>query len=277
IIPEKSSYCDDIPDEHVVLPADPRKQRMPLERLHQHIKNGMGWAGDEDQRAARTMRAACRWLEGRYGNCTPFFLAVDTFDPHEPWDAPRYYVDAYDRDYDGDRLVDPAYEPAEYATESEIRFMRCLYAAKLTMVDRWIGYLLAGIERLGLRDDTVIFFTSDHGFYHGEHGLIGKVLLDREDVICGRWPLYATITHAPLLIRLPGMTVGKQYSAFCQPADLMPTVLEVFDRPIPQGVQGSSLLPLLRGESAASRGFAITSATYVQDKQVRSPTSFRTE
>ena len=271
-----ASKIYEIPDD-VELPADPRKLRIPMKRIQNIAKNALRWDGEEDRRVARTMRSAHRWLEEQNGNETPFFLFVDTFDPHEPWDQPRYYPDLYDPDYAGDELMEPAYEPAEYATQSEIEHMRCMYAGKLTMVDRWIGYLLDGLKRMRFADDTAVIFTSDHGFYHGEHNLIGKVLLDREGAICGRWPLYSTISHAPLLIKLPGVTDGQRYDSFCQPPDITPTILELMNAPIASRIQGQSLLPLIRGEQKSVRDFAISSLTYVQDAEVRCPTSFRTK
>ena len=276
IIPGRASKIDGIPAE-VELPADPRKLRIPMRRIQNIVRNAMGWDGDEDRRAARTMRAAYRWLEDQYSDKTPFFLFVDTFDPHEPWDPPRYYIDLYDPGYEGDELMEPAYEPADYATQREIEHMRCMYAAKLTMVDKWVGYLLDGVERMGFADNTAIIFTSDHGFYHGEHNLIGKVLLDREGAICGRWPLYSTIAHPPLLIKIPGVTNGAKYNSFCQPPDIKPTILDLMNAPIPPRVQGQSLLPLIRGEQESIRDFAVSSLTYVQDAEVRCPTSFRTK
>jgi len=276
VIPGQAANIEKIPAE-VELPADPRKLRIPMNRMQHIVRNALGWDGEEDRRSARTMRAAHRWLEEQQGNETPFFLFVDTFDPHEPWDQPRYYTDLYDPDYEGDELMEPAYEPADYATQSEIEHMRCMYAGKLTMVDRWIGHLLDGVKNMGLADDTAIIFTSDHGFYHGEHNLIGKVLLARDGAICGRWPLYSTIAHPPLLIKIPGVTDGERYDSFCQPPDITPTILELMDAPIASRIQGQSLLPLIRGQQKSIRDFAVSSLTYIQDAEVRCPTSFRTK
>ena len=262
--------------EDAALPAAPRKLRIPMERIRRIVRNAAAYDGEEDHAVARTMRAAHKWVEQEVGGAQPFFLWVDTFDPHEPWDPPRYYIDMYDPDYAGDELMEPAYEPAGYASAEEIRHMRCMYAAKLTMVDRWVGFLLDGIKRMGLWDDTAVVFTSDHGFCHGEHNLIGKVLLDREGAICGRWPLYDTIAHPPLLLKAPGLPGGATCAAFCQPPDLAPTVLELAGATVPDTVQGFGLLPLARGERDEIRDVAVSSLTYVQDADVRSPTSLRT-
>ncbi|MGQ9632554.1 MAG: sulfatase family protein [bacterium] len=265
------------PGEEFDLPADPRKLRVPVERLYRMLKVESLWRGEEDRFVAQTMRAAVRWLEGKYKPRCPFFLMVDTFDPHEPWDPPRYYIDMYDPNYSGDELFDPAYEPADYATEREIEHMRCMYAGEVSLVDRWLGYLLEALRRLGFEDDTAVILTSDHGFYHGEHNLIGKVLLDRENVICGRWPLYRTISHIPLLIKIPGVRGSGVNESFCQPPDFMPTILDLAKIPIPPTIQGKSLLPLISGGEEKIRDFAVSSLTYVQDGEVRSPASFRTE
>jgi arylsulfatase A-like enzyme len=265
---------------HPPLPAPMRKFRCPKSRVERAVRQRAAWR-EEDTPVAQTMRAACRWLESEYGRRGPFFLCVDTFDPHEPWLAPRYYLDMYDPGYRGDELIDPAYEPADYASRREIEHMRWLYAAEVTLVDRWVGYLLDALERMRLADSTAVIFSSDHGFYHGEHGLIGKVRLNRRDRIVGRYPLYATMTHIPLIIRVPGLSGPRVHSAFCQPPDIMPTILNLVGARIPGTVQGLSLVPLMRSEkgllrACPARDAAVSSCTYVQDDTVRCPTSLRT-
>jgi arylsulfatase A-like enzyme len=265
------------------LPARVRKLRTPIERLRQIVRNEALWRGEEDRYVAQTMRAASAWLESQYGGGRPVFLMVDTFDPHEPWNPPRHYIDMYDPGYAGDELFEPAYEPSGYATAAEIRHMRCLYAAEVTLVDRWIGYLLDTLERLRMADDTLVMLTSDHGFYHGEHGLIGKVQLTRSGVICRRYPLYRTILQAPLIARGPGIPGRKAVRGLCQPPDLMPTILDLAQPQyarrrgarVPRTVQGASLVPLMTGRGHGARE-AISSYTFVQDAEVRSPSTLRT-
>jgi len=258
------------------LPASPRKLRTPIKRVRQILRNEALWRGEEDRYVAQTMRAAVVWLESQYGSRKPAFLLVDTFDPHEPWNPPRHYIDLYDPDYVGDELFEPAYEPAGYATEAEIRHMRCLYAAEVTLVDRWIGYLLDALERLRMADDTLVALTSDHGFYHGEHGLIGKVQLMRKGPICRRYPLYGTILRAPLIMRGPGVKAGKRVRALCQPPDIMPTILELTGARIPRTVQGASLRPVIEGRRGGALE-AVGSYTFLQDPEVRSPSTLRTK
>jgi arylsulfatase A-like enzyme len=257
------------------LPAPARKLRTPVARLRQILRNEALWRGEEDRYVAQTMRAAAAWLESQYRSRAPVFLMVDTFDPHEPWNAPRHYIDLYDPDYVGDELFEPAYEPAGYATEAEIRHMRCLYAAEVTLVDRWIGYLLDALERLRMADDTLVILTSDHGFYHGEHGLIGKVELTRRGVICRRYPLYRTILQAPLVVRGPGIRGGRTAAGLCQPPDLTPTILDYVGTRVPARVQGVSLRPRIEGKRQGARE-AVGSYTFLQDAEVRAPSTLRT-
>ena len=100
--------------------------------------------------------------------------------------------------------------------------------------------------------------------------------LARDGTICGRWPLYSTISHPPLLVRLPGEAGGERLTPFCQPPDLMPTILELAGAPVPDRVQGESVLPLIRGDRDCLRDFAVSSLTYLQDAEARAPTCFRT-
>ena len=276
VVSHVPSRLEEVPAT-VPLPADGRKLRYPESYAQRVARDAAGWDGEADRRAPRTMMAAHRWLEERTGDDEPFFLWVDTFDPHEPWDPPRHYIDLYDAAYQGDELYEPAYEEAGYASPAEIAHMRCLYAAKLTMVDRWVGHLLEGLRLMGREDDTAIIFTSDHGFYHGEHGYIGKVKLNRENRIVGRWPLFETISHPPLVLRVPGVGRGSRHTALCQPADITATILDLLKVPAHERIQGRSLLPVVRGEAETIRPWAISSPTYVTDRDVRAPTAFRDE
>ena len=268
-----SEASDDTGKE--ALPADPRKLRVPIERLRRIARSRSSWKGEEDRFVAQTMRASARWLERQHDSPKPFLLVADTFDPHEPWDPPRYYIDRYDPGYRGDELYEPAYEPASYASAAEIRHMRFMYAGEVSLVDRWIGHLLGTLDVADLADDTCVVLTSDHGFYHGEHGFIGKVQLDRDGRIVLRWPLYRTISHIPLVLSLPGEEGGR-VSCLCQPPDFLPTLLEIAGLPRPSHVQGRSLVPQVMGSPSDSREAAISSLTFRQDELVRPPTSFRT-
>ncbi len=254
---ENDRYCTDPID--IKFPCNPSKLRAPYTTVIQYLRNVSQRRYESDYFVAKTMVEASKWLERNRGH-ENFFLYVDTFDPHEPWDPPRWYVDLYDPNYEGEEVIYPAYRPCNYLTEAELRHIRALYAGEVTMVDHWIGYLLKRVKQLGLWDNTAIIFTSDHGFYHGEHGLIGKSII--EGSFHGSVPLYSEVAKIPLMIRIPGLKTGR-CSFLAQPPDLMPTILEMAGAKMPNTIQGTSLLPLLRGEEPEKREFAVTSHSII--------------
>jgi len=142
------------------------------------------------------------------------------------------------------------------------------------MVDRWVGMLLQKVEDMGLLDRTVIIFTTDHGFYHGEHGLVGKSLITEE--FKGYAPLYEEVTHIPLIIRMPEGR-GFRCSELVQPPDLMPTIIELAGADDPGTMHGRSLVPLLRGEKVHIRDFAVTSPTIIHGRAGALRTTITTE
>jgi len=249
--------------ESPTLPAEAWKLRegagsfgdLPHRRVTSH------WQSEEERFAPRTMIEAGRWLERNYKRTKPFFLYVDTFDPHEPWDAPQWYVDLYDPGYKGDEVDNPLYTKADYLTPAELKHARALYAAECTMVDRWIGHLLDRLEDTGQAANTIVLLTTDHGFLHGEHGYIGKSLFDLEGrgvaPTYSNLPLWEEIAHVPLIVRSPEGLTGRT-SAMVQPTDIMPTILALAGVECPDTVQGRSFAPILRNDNAAAGDAAIS-------------------
>ncbi len=196
---------------------------------------------EADYQAPKVMQAVCDWLE-RNARHEKFFLWVDSFDPHEPWDPPQHYIDLYDTDYAGPDFYWPRYSDSSLYTEAEIARMRARYAAEITMVDRWIGRVLDTVDRVGLRNNTVIVLMSDHGHYFGEHGQVRKW--------GPRLELYEESARQVMMVRHPDLTSGKRVSGLVQPADFTPTVFEMLGitPPAEMDIQGTSWLPLISGE-----------------------------
>jgi len=236
-------------------PCDPRKIRTADRLSRHHRRNTAWWQYEADTFVARTMTEACRWLEKSYRR-ERFFLYVDTFDPHEPWDAPQWYVDMYDPGYEGEVVDYPQYAHTDFLSDTELKHVRALYAAEVTLVDRWVGRLLEKIADLGLLRDTVVVFTTDHGFLHGEHGLIGKSLISPERL--HYVPLYEEINHIPLAVHFPAAAPGRK-TAVVEPMDFMPTILDVAGIPQPGAVHGRSFAEVLRGGRDEHRKFAVSS------------------
>jgi len=212
--------------ETVEFPCNVEKIRSPAVNLVPHIRNTAQRQYEEDYFAPRTMMEACRWLEKNYDR-GDFFLWIDTFDPHEPWDPPEYYVDMYDANYLGDSIIYPKYHPVDFFEKDEVNHCRAMYYGEVTMVDRWIGRVLEQIDYLGLRDNTAVIFTSDHGFLFGEHGFVGKSFIAEDYFETIR--LYEEIIRIPLMIRMPGQKKQKRVSGLVTSTDLMPTILEMLN------------------------------------------------
>ncbi len=240
-------------------PCDPGKIRNPDLLAKLHWRAAAHWRHEKDRFVARTMATACDWLEEN-SRGRNFFLYVDTFDPHEPWDAPQWYVDMYDPGYTGEVVNYPRYaRTAEFLTDAEVKHCRALYAAEVTLVDRWVGRLFEKIEDIGLLDDTMVLFTTDHGFLHGEHGIIGKALIDEDEEpeVFRYIPLYEEINHIPFVAHLPqGAPARRQ--AIVQPCDIMPTILELAGVEIPPTVHGKSFARVLQGNADTHRELAVS-------------------
>lgn len=241
----------------VQLPCAPEKLRNPDRVVAQYLRNVAERRREEDYFPAQTMRAAARWLEENR-LYRPFFLYVDTFDPHEPWDPPRHYVDLYDPGYEGEEVIYPRYDTIDFLSEAELRHCRALYAGEVSLVDTWVGHLLERLEALGLMDSTAVILTSDHGFYLGEHGYIGKSLIrDGFQYL----PLYPEVAAVPLLVYVPGASHGQRLDGLAQSVDLFPTILELLGVEVPDTARGHSLLPSIRGEGGIARELVIAAPT----------------
>jgi len=228
----------------------------------QYMRNIVGRTSEKDYFAPRVMSAATDWLERNYEH-EKFFLWVDCFDPHEPWDPPQHYVDLYDPDFKGQ--VPSNFFNVPKITPRELKQIRARYAGKVTMVDKWVGRVLRKLEALGIADETAVVVMSDHGTGLGDHGKIKKSA-----------PIYEEVGRIVWLMRLPGgVGAGKRTGALVQPADLMPTFLDLAGIEIPEFVQGSSLLPLVGGEKRRVREFAVTGHAAVRNTTDLTVTSRR--
>ena len=223
-----------------------------------HTWTNRDWAWEEDRFCVQTARTASRWLEENAG-AEPFLLWVDFFDAHEPWDPPEYLVRRYDKSrYDGPPMIHPNYGPASAYSKKELANLAAHYAAEIYLVNKWMGHVLRKIEELGLFDDTIVVFTTDHGMFAGEHNRTGKSNIHPDDDRI--WPLYEEIAHIPLMIAAPGVR-GRRVKALTQSVDVLPTLLELTGvRPGGLDMHGLSLSPLMKGSRRRwSRKYAFSS------------------
>jgi arylsulfatase A-like enzyme len=183
-----------------------------------------------DQPQSRTMAEALEFLETNHG-ADDWFLHVETFDPHEPFFTQSHYKDLYPDNYEGPDLDWPNYGPVTEPLE-QVQRCRRNYAALLTMCDRNLGLLLDTMDRHDLWHDTMLIVNTDHGFLLGEHDWWAKCVM----------PFYEEVAHTPLFIWDPRTAqAGKRRDALVQTIDLAPTILDLFDVPVPPDMQGRPL------------------------------------
>ena len=221
----------------------------------------------------RTFQSAADWLE-RNADADNFLLWVEGFDPHEPFDVPDEFLRLYGAEAAGgaEDPYWPDYEPDHY-TEAQRRRFRTRYQALTTMTDHYLGKLLDVLDRHGLWEDTLVVFTTDHGYMLGEHGYWAKNYM----------PDYNEVYHIPLLIAAPGTAPGR-CGAVTQNIDLFPTFLNWFgvDPSLCRNpIHGRDLRPLLDGTAERVRDTALfgtyaksvclTDGRYVYVREPRDP------
>jgi iduronate 2-sulfatase len=169
---------------------------------------------------------------------TPFFLAVGYTATHHPWFAPKRYWDLYDDD-----KLEQMGSTSQPGTEK--RALEHAYCACMSYLDAQLGMLLDELDRLGLTDKTVVALWADHG---SGSGLIGEAPGP------GRIGNAAgdAMFHVPLMIRAPGVAVRQaRCEALTENVDLYPTLCELCGIPQPDGLEGTSLVPLMRDPARA--------------------------
>jgi len=215
----------------------------------QYELNRQRFESDREYPTPVTFQHACDWVRDNRG-ADDFFLHVEVFDPHEPFDCPQEFLDLYEDDWQG-----PHYDWSSYSKvgsprnpEHGIEHLRKAYAATATMTDKWFGTFIDTLKENGMYDDTMIILTSDHGHLLGEHGWTAK----------NDMHVYNEIGHIPLFIHMPqGQGAGTHIDALTQNIDLMPTLCDCFDLETPDRVKGKSLLPLIDGETDKLRDACI--------------------
>jgi len=143
------------------------------------------------------------WLDENHDE--PFFVWAHYFDPHLPTEPPPPYDQLY--------LAD-------------------LYLGEIAYADEALGQLVDRLEELGVADETIIVMTSDHGEGRGDHNEITHSTL-----------AYNSTLHVPMIIRVPGMEGGERIETRVGTVDLVPTILDLLGREVPESLQGLSMKP----------------------------------
>jgi arylsulfatase A-like enzyme len=180
----------------------------------------------------------------------PWFLFMSFTDPHPVYEPPAEYKQKYQdsgvpeplwRESDREtqralRAVDFEYDRKEL---EDVRAARAGYYGMIELVDRSVGRMMDSLDQKGLRESTLVIFCSDHGDMMGDHGLIRKGCR-----------FYEGLTHVPLIFSMP-QTVGegRRTPALVELTDILPTILEAGQIPIPESLHGRSLWSRLTGSA----------------------------
>src|ERR687894_569820 len=203
----------------------------------QYLANTMGRRAEEDWFTPQVFMKGMEFLEAARGD-QPFFLLVDNYDPHEPWDPPEKYVSLYDEGYSGPEPLTSSSGPSDWLTERQLERMHALYSGEVTMMDTWLGNFLEKMGELGLFENTLLIALSDHGHAFGEHGFAGKV----------PGALYPELTDITFFIRHPGgKGAGEVSDYYASTHDVAPTVLGSLGIEPPSPMEGQDLAILLDG------------------------------
>lgn len=209
------------------------------------------------------LAADAQWVLERCGRdrSRPFFLAVGFFRPHTPYVAPEDpYFGWYPEsampiwpNIKQDQADLPAAALGSYKKEQDKltdtlrREALQAYYASISFMDAQVGHVVDALDVNGLAENTIIVFTSDHGYHTGEHGLWQKQSLFEESA------------RVPLLIVAPKVSrTGIVSNAPVSQVDLFPTLAALCDVQTPENIQGQSLVPMLSDPNEKGRGWALT-------------------
>jgi len=211
--------------------------------------------------------SAVEWI--KKNKKRPFFIWIDSFEPHEPWCPPPPYNMLY-QDKPPKRYIPfPIGPSSKWMTKDDIKHVLSLYMGDITHTDEQVGKVINTINELGLEKDTMVIIISDHGEPFGEHGTIRKYGV----------PLYDELSKMVFIIKKPGLIKpGRREKAFVMNIDLLPTITDLLKidlgpiikklpiKPVKETynrVDGESLVPILIGKKKEIRdtiylgGFAL--------------------
>ncbi len=216
---------------------------------------------------------ALEFIDTHGADDNPFYLSVHYTAPHYPWDGhPQDIVDSYD---DCPFESCPQEDRDPWACEERNGGLSNVmgnrealkgYFAAVTAMDLDIGRILDKLESLGVRDNTLVVFTSDNGFSCGHHGFWGK---GNGTVPVNMWE---NSIKVPFLATHPGIIPeGAVQPAMCSACDFMPTLLDYLGLPLPddRNLPGQTFLPALKGEMVAGRESVVVFDEYGTTRMIR--------
>ncbi len=228
------------------------------------FQEGGEMVGGSDEKA---FAFAEEFLTAKAGGPKPFFLCIAPTQPHIPLTPPDRWRDFYKPQ---DMPLDPNYREAPLnssltnqgapgqisyrdgggpKTREQGRRITALYYGEVSHLDEEVGSVMKKLADLGVEQNTLVLFLSDNGYHLGNHGVGNKLLMYEESI------------RIPFIVRYPGVVRSGQVSdALVSSLDVMPTILDLAGVPIPNGIEGKSLKPLLTGKEAHLRDAVFSEA-----------------
>ena len=206
----------------------------------------------DDNRGAGMAQIAPRAVDWvRQHADQPFLLLIHTYDAHTPYAPPEPYrsmflegLDPPSAGFEPDAQQLEAVRRAIYSDPearlgaADLAFTKARYDGGLRYLDNWVHAFLDSLRGLGVYERATIVVLSDHGEEFQEHG---SLLHEK---------LYSTVTRIPLIFRLPGGHASRRVTEVVESIDVMPTLLDLHGIAPPSGIQGRSLVPLMRGQAS---------------------------
>lgn len=224
---------------HVAEPEIPEAVRLHKGTLWRQDWVNRGYMPrEEDQPQAHVFANGLHFIRTNHRE-DPWFLQIETFDPHEPFFTQQHYKDLYPHTYGGPHFDWPDYKPVT-ETPEQVAHIRYEYAALVSMCDHSLGQVLDVMDELKMWDDTMLIVCTDHGFLLGEHDWWAKNVQ----------PWYNEIVHTPLFIWDPRSgRRGERRDSLVQMIDFAPTLLEFFGVERPPDMQGAALKETIAGDT----------------------------
>ena len=193
---------------------------------------------EQDQPQTKVFDLGCDFIK-KNATADNWLLHIETFDPHEPFQVADKYLDLYEDDYQGPHFDWPRGKVQE--SDEVVDHVRRQYSALVSMCDQNLGKILDVMDEHNLWEDTLLIVGTDHGFLLGEHGYWAKNLM----------PYYNEIANTPLFIWDPrSRRQNESRTSIVQMIDWAPTILEYFNLPIPENMQGHSLAASIENDTS---------------------------
>jgi len=216
---------------------------------------------------AKIVDEGLRLLDTMAKGDKPFFLAIGIKKPHLPFVAPKKYWDLYNRDsikiaevQEFPKSIPPYHfqpswelrsgyapipkeDPLPVALQKELKHG---YYACISHADNQVGRLLDALDRLGIRENTIVILWGDHGYHLGDHAMWNKFTNLEQS------------TATPLLISAPGYTLHNKTNSPTELVDVFPTLCDLVGVEIPKNIDGKSLVTILKNGKEKVKDFAVT-------------------